>query len=245
MIRLKFRVSETINNPLFSYILLPIFYILIGTILSLTYSNLNFLSFFLLTTFVLINQVIEVNLKASLNEKKMLKKTLILILEGLLLFNLTYFLIVHSVATFLLLLCYGILTQTVYFFKLYELDLFSISISTVLKALLLNTIGFYIHTGFFSLVLLRFFIPLLIPIFLAETSERNKAVKRSFEIQFMSIAYVLAIAMLWTNSTWLSLGMLLTVPALLLNPVKLTNLNKIILFFFDYAVILLLTYFFY
>lgn len=201
---------RSIKKPLFLYFLLPSFYILFGTIYALPYAPLNIISFFILYLLILLNQIIESSFENCFIHKKSNPFNKLWILELLIGFCLVYFIFTHSLVAALLLACYVIMVQSKYLFVHYDLEVLSIILVTVFKSLLLNIFGFYIHTGFLSISLSIYFIPLVIPFFLYEYYNWNKSLSKKKKTFSAVLVYLIAFLFLWPNFSWLSLFLLIS-----------------------------------
>lgn len=201
---------RSIKKPLFLYFLLPSFYILFGTICALPYAPLNIISFFILYLFIILNQIIESSFENYFIHKKSKPLNKLWILELLIGLCLVYFIFAHSLVAALLLACYGLMVQSKYLFVHYDLEILSITLVTVFKSLLLNTFGFYIHTGFLSISLSIYFIPLVVPFFLYEYYNWNKSLSKKKKTFLVMLIYLIAFLFLGPIFSWWSLFLLVS-----------------------------------
>lgn len=226
---MKLNLLYFTKNPMFLYFIFPSFYLLFGTIYAIPFSTLNVISFFLLYLFVLLNQMVETNFRNYFILKKKLSIRNIWILEAFIILSLFYFIAIHSFVSGLLLFCYVIMVQAKYLFIHYDLNLLAISLITLFKSLLLNTFGFYIHTGFISIAIIPYLLPLIIPIFLYEYYTWNKVMTNNLKYLIAFFAYLIIIVLTWTIFSWWSLLLFLStffLPLFILN-----NRSRSILYF--------------
>lgn len=201
---------RSIKKPLFLYFLLPSFYILFGTICALPYAPLNIISFFILYLFIILNQIIESSFENYFIHKKSNPLNKLWILELLIGLCLVYFIFAHSLVAALLLACYGLMVQSKYLFVHYDLEILSITLVTVFKSLLLNTFGFYIHTGFLSISLSIYFIPLVVPFFLYEYYNWNMSLSKKKKTFLVMLIYLISFLSLGPIFSWWSLFLLVS-----------------------------------
>lgn len=207
---MKSSLIRSIKTPLFLYFLLPSFYILFGTIYALPYASLNIISFFTLYLFILLNQIIESSFENYFVQKMSNPFRKLWTLELLIGLCLLYFVFTHSLVAALLLACYVLMVQSKYLFAHYDLEILSILLVTVFKSFLLNIFGFYIHTGFLSISLSIYFIPLVIPFFLYEYYNWNKSLSKKKKTFSVVLIYLIALLFLWSVFSWWSLFLLVS-----------------------------------
>lgn len=200
---------------MFLFCFIPGFYILSGTLYALQYADVNWLSFALGYLLIMVNQLLENKFKESYTEETQSKKESILFIECVLFFIIIYFGIAHSIISGLLLICYSVLIQGQFLFKFYNSSNLAIVLVTLFKCLLLNSFGFYIHTGFIPFSLVIWTIPLLLPIGLTEYIRWKNLTPVLLRI-LLIFSFTLGFVFLYLKAGWYGLLLILTLPFIFL-----------------------------
>lgn len=203
---------EKLYRPTLFFFLLPIFYILSGSMFALQYNSFNFLSFLFFYFYILINQMLEnIFLRIPKNEFQMSNRFILLleilniVLIGLLGWR-------HSWLTALFLALFTIIIQSQFLFSYYHLDNLAAFISSSSKVLLLNSFAFYIHANFIHQRYIIYFVGLLIPFYLYEATRLPTSFSKKWLLILTGLGYVISITFLWQLLGWRALFILLSLP---------------------------------
>ena len=205
-------ILDKFYQPTLFFFLLPVFQILLGMIFSLQYQSVNVLAFIFLYLFVLFNQMLENILLRIPNTDFEFSKAFFFTIQFLNYLTILYFGLQFSWMTSLVLFLFSLNIQGQFLFSYYNMELFAVLVSTVLKILFLNSLSFYLGTGFIQLRGILFFSGLLIPFIIYEISRVLPEIKKKMLTILVAASYVVSILLLWGPLKFASLLLLLTMP---------------------------------
>lgn len=199
-------------HPVLFFFSLPLFYMALGVLFSIPFDSIRILSVIFLYLFILLNQMLE-NMVLRLSDKeKSFSKPFFLVLEGLNILTILYFGWRHSWTAALVLIGYTLIIQLQFLLDYYEMERFSVTITSVFKVFLLNGFAFYIGTNFMHVPMLPIFTGLLFPFFILEASRMGRQGNAKSVQLFLGLSYLLGILLLWNHVGQMSLALLLSLP---------------------------------
>jgi len=199
-------------HPVLFFFLLPLFYMSLGSVFSLQYNPLNYLSIIILYLFILSNQMLEnMFLRIPQNDFQ-LSKRFVFLLETLTVLALLFFGWRHSWTASLVLLLFSAIIQLQFLFSYYDLDYVAVLVTTFFKVILLNGFSFYIGTQFIHTRFIPYYFGLFIPFFLYEAARIENSMRKVTLTVLVSLGYIVSIVLLWQHLAWGSLLLLLTLP---------------------------------
>ena len=139
-------ILDKFYQPTLFFFLLPVFQILLGMIFSLQYQSVNVLAFIFLYLFVLFNQMLENILLRIPNTDFEFSKAFFFTIQFLNCLTILYFGLQFSWMTSLILFLFSLNIQGQFLFSYYNMELFAVLVSAVLKILFLNGLSFYLGT---------------------------------------------------------------------------------------------------
>ena len=139
-------ILDKFYQPTLFFFLLPVFQILLGMIFSLQYQSVNVLAFIFLYLFVLFNQMLENILLRIPNTDFEFSKAFFFTIQFLNCLTILYFGLQFSWMTSLVLFLFSLNIQGQFLFSYYNMELFAVLVSAVLKILFLNGLSFYLGT---------------------------------------------------------------------------------------------------
>lgn len=199
-------------HPVLFFFLLPLFYILLGSLFALEYNALNIVSLIIFYLFIFINQMLEnMFLRIPTNEFDISKK-FVVFLEILIGLILLFFGIRHSWLASLVLLGFTLIIQLQFLFSYYDLEQVSVFITNFFKVILLNGFAFYISTNFIHTRFLPYYFGLFLPFYFYEVARLSSKMKPITLAILIGLGYFVAGALLWQHIMWWSFLLLLSLP---------------------------------
>lgn len=194
------------------FFLLPLISLLPGTVVALQYSQFNYISFAVLYSYIVINQLIEnILIRLPTNDFERSKNMII----GLELINITlllFFALRYSWLNALALLLYTIIIQLQFLFGYYDLEKIAAIIVSFLNVIFLNSISFYLHTHFVHLKFSAYYIVLFLPYLLYELARTGKNMNKILFFVLGSLSYLFVVLILWPNTGSFSVSLILSAP---------------------------------
>ena len=155
-----------LQNPVFLFFLLPLFYMIFGSVYALQYNSFHVIPFIVLYFFILLNQLLEFILKKRFDEEKFSNIVVFLIAEIALIATLTYFWIYYSWLATLFLVLYSIFIQSNVLFRIYELRFLPAILTLVMNLIFMNGFSCYTQAHFISIHALLIVTPQILPFFI-------------------------------------------------------------------------------
>jgi hypothetical protein len=203
---------EDVVSTCFVFLLLPFFYLALGSIFALDFNAFNVFSFIVFYVFVLINQMLENTLLRIPSNNFEISKSFILGLEVLNAGVILYFGFQYSWLAALVLLFYTLIIQIQFVFNYYDLEGVAVFVVTLLKLVLLNGFAFYVQANFIHSRYIPVYFGLFIPFYLFEISRTDRALKNVWLLGIIALGYSFGIFFLWRYLEWQSLFLLLSLP---------------------------------
>lgn len=161
-------IIHYLYHPLFLAFLIPLSYLLVGTLYASQYSQYNFISFFLLYSFVFINHLLGNFLFESAKTTLSFNHLSFIIFELINLLLLYYFsYAIHPLAG-LLCFFYSLVIHSQFHLVRHGYSWLTLFISSVFKGGILTYLSFYIQAKFIPITLFYWSIPLILTLFLVE-----------------------------------------------------------------------------
>ena len=220
------QLEEIAYNPIFILLMMPLSYLMIGTLLALRFTSLQFLNFIFLYLFVLIHQF----LKKQVTKVDILSKnfyTPIWLLMGLVsLLLIAYFTFKVNFLIGILLFFYSIVIHFHYYLKERYFPFASIVLLAVFKGLILTLISFFIQTPFISFDLFKWSLPLILVNVLVEFGEYINELGKTQEVNekgkvriiifsLLGVIYFISLFGFFPTFSYYLVFFLLTIPILI------------------------------
>lgn len=206
------KINHKLYQPMLFFFLLPLISLVPGTIFAFQYKQINYISFLVLYSYVMVNQLIEnILLRIPANNFERSKRFL-LSLEVVNLSFILFFILRYSWMSGLVLLLYTLMIQLQFLFSYYDLEKTAAIIASILKVILLNSLSFYIHTNFVSFQFLVYYLALFFPYLIYELTRLEKKPNQTIFFIFSIFNYLYTMVLLWQDTGFLTLALFISFP---------------------------------
>lgn len=231
---IKDTIKKILYNPVILVLLIPVSYLMVGTIYALQYASLNWTDFILLYALLFINYYIENYFSKHYLFSKQMITPKILVLELLNIAVITTISFSSNYLVAILIILYSLIIHFHHTLKLFHLSGVSIAILSFFKGGILTYLSFFVQVQFIPLELFKWSIPLILLNLCIEwgmyfshpfSNQQQSKNYSSLIVLLVALLYITSILFLYSSFQFLLLLFLLTIP-FILRFIKLFQSNE-------------------